>query len=49
MGSSIMTVWWDTRVEVLLDMLIEGCFVWEDGSLATGVNACVSGNAYWAF
>ncbi len=40
-----MTVWWDTPVEVLLDMLIEGCFVWEDGSLATGVNACVSGNA----
>lgn len=39
-----MTVRWDTRVEVLLDMLIEGCFVWEDGSLATGVNTCVTGD-----
>lgn len=40
-----MTVRWDTRVEVLLDILIEGCFVWEDRYFATGVNACVSGNA----
>ncbi len=39
---SIMTVWWDTRIEVLLDMLIEGCFVREDGYFATGVNACVT-------
>jgi len=23
-------------------MLIEGCFVWEDGYLATGVNACIT-------
>jgi len=40
---SIITVRKRGCVVVLLDMLIEGCFVWEDGYLATGVNACITG------